>query len=177
VAEKVPAHKPERAEAIARKQLAKTGETPFSCSAVELAWDQPYFLPVAVFNALRRETLQRLTAARAANRPLMEGEIKRNRVPYPESRLTYRGNVLNQQAAAFYRRHGVEAIAPAAESGLDMEGEVVMRTRYCIKHQLGLCDGRPRAGGPAEPLSLVDEDGHRYRLRFDCAACEMEVVY
>ena len=177
VAEKVPPHKPERAEATARKQLAKTGDTPFACESVQLAWDQAYFLPVAALNALRRETLDRLSETRAANRPVMAGEIRRNQVPYPETKLTYRGNVLNQQAVAFYRRHGVEEIEPATESGRDMRGKVVMRTRYCIQHQLGLCDGQPRAGRLEEPLHLIDEEGHRYRLRFDCADCEMEVVY
>ena len=28
-----------------------------------------------------------------------------------------------------------------------------------------------------EPLTLVDEDGHRLRLKFDCGACVMEVIY
>ena len=177
LAEKVPAHKPERAGATARKQLAKTGDTPFTCKSVEVDWDQAYFLPVAALNSLRRETLERLTAARAASRPVMEGMILRNQVPYPEARLTYRGNILNQQAAAFYRRHGVKEIEPAAESGLDLRGKVVMRTRYCIQHQLGLCDGQPKAGRLREPLYLVDEEGHHFRLRFDCAACEMEVLY
>jgi putative protease len=176
-----PAQKPEKAAATARKQLVRTGDTPFDCTGVELAWDRHYFLPVSVLNALRRETLERLVAARAANRPLLQpqtrGEIRRNRGPYPETRLTYRGNVLNRKARAFYERHGVAEIAPAAESGLDMEGKVVMRSRYCIQHQLGLCDGTSKASGLREPLYLIDEDGHRYRLRFDCGDCEMEVVY
>jgi putative protease len=140
-------------------------------------------LPVAALNALRRETLERLSAVRAANRPVLQGGVRRNTVPYPETSLTYRGNVLNQQAAAFYRRHGVQEIAPAAEAGLDMRGKAVMRTRYCIQHQLGLCDGARQAGGAhrsgslREPLYLVDQDGRRYRLRFHCAECEMEIVY
>jgi putative protease len=176
-AEKVPALKPDQAEDTTRRQLGKTGNTPFACAGVELAWDQPYFLPMAALNTLRREALDRLSAARTANRPVMQGGILRNQVPYPETILTYRGNALNRQAVAFYQRHGVKEIAPAAESGLDMHGEVVMRTRYCIKHQLGLCDGRRKAGELGEPLYLVDEDGHRYRLRFNCADCEMEIVY
>jgi collagenase-like PrtC family protease len=173
----VPAHKPDRAEATARRQISRTGETPFACTGVQLAWDRPYFLPVATLNALRRETLDRLLAVRSANRPVVRGQIRRNEVPYPETRLTYRGNALNRQAVAFYQRHGVQEIAPAAESGLDMAGQVVMRSRYCLKHQLGLCDGSRQAGGLRAPLYLVDQDGHRYRLRFDCAACEMEVIY
>lgn len=119
----------------------------------------------------------RLLAARAAARPRLRGDGARNDVPYPRTRLSYLGNVLNRQAAAFYRRHGVEEIEPAAESGLDMHGRAVMRTRYCLRHQLGQCDGRHPATDLREPIELVDEDGHRYRLRFDCRACEMEVVY
>jgi collagenase-like PrtC family protease len=176
-ADKVPAHQPDRAEATTRKQLGKTGNTPFACTGVELAWNRPYFLPVAALNTLRRETLERLSTVRAANRPVMRGQIVRNQVPYPGTILTFRGNALNRQAVAFYQRHGIEEIAPAAESGLDLHGEVVMRTRYCIRQQLGLCDGTHRTGKLREPLYLVDKDGHRYRLRFNCADCEMEIVY
>jgi putative protease len=180
VAEKAQAHKPAQAEGTARRQLEKMGGTPFTAVDVDLAWSQPYFLPVSTLNEMRREALDRLIEVREANRPRMPGVVERNDVPYPEMTLTYRGNVLNRQAEAFYRRHGVAEIEPAAESGLDMEGRVVMRTRYCLKHQLGLCSGDPASRkdpGWAEPLSLVDEDGRRYRLRFRCAECEMEVIY
>lgn len=91
--------------------------------------------------------------------------------------LDYRGNVLNRQAEAFYRRHGVTKIEPAAESGLDMDGRVVMRTRYCVQHQLGLRDGAGTRAGVRQPLFLVDADGRRFQLRFECAACEMEVIH
>jgi collagenase-like PrtC family protease len=175
--EKILAQKPDQAGVIARRQLAKTGRTPFDCTRVELAWDRAYYLPLASLNTLRRETLHRLGQTRAANRPLMQGKVLRNRVPYPDSTLTHRGNALNQQARDFYRRHGVQEIAPAAESGLDMHGQVVMRTRYCIQHQLGFCDGTDRTGNLREPLHLVDKEGHHYRLRFHCADCEMEVIY
>jgi putative protease len=57
-----------------------------------------------------------------------------------------------------------------------MEGRQVMRTRYCVLEQLGLCR-KENPGAARDPLYLVDEDGHRYRLRFDCAACEMAVFY
>ena len=176
-ADRTPARKPDLAQATTHRQLAKTGGTPFACTQVDLAWDQPYFLPVAQLNQLRREVLDRLVATRAANRPRLQGGTLTNRFPYPEQSLTYRGNVLNQKAAEFYRRHGVQDIEPAAESGLDMAGRVVMRTRYCIQHQLGLCDGNRGAGRLRQPLYLVDDDGHRYPLRFDCGACEMEVLY
>jgi putative protease len=176
-AEKTRAEKPEQALATVEKQLRKTGGTAFDCAGVVVNWQMPYFLPVATLNELRRAALDNLTAARAQTRPRLAGEIHRNAVPYPEKQLTYLGNVLNRQAETFYRRHGVMAIEPAAESGLDMRGRRVMRTRYCLLHQLGLCRREKGVTPLAEPLFLVDEDGHKYPLRFDCAKGEMEVFY
>jgi len=175
--EKVRAEKPDLALATVEKQLRKTGGTAFACSGVEITWQTTYFLPVAVLNELRRVTLDNLIAARAQNRPLLKGDIHPNAVLYPEKRLTYLSNILNQRAEAFYRRHGVTEIEPAAESGLDMRDRRVMRTRYCLLHQLGYCRREKGTPALAEPLSLVDDDGHKYPLRFDCAMCEMEVFY
>jgi collagenase-like PrtC family protease len=172
---KVVAEQPDRALAAVEQQLAKMGDTPFVCAGLELAWSQAFFLPFSALNALRRDALEKLAAVRAQNRPVLRRAVVKNDAPYPERQLSFLGNVLNRQAEAFYRRHGVVDIAPAAEAGMDMRGERVMRTRYCIKHQLGLC-GRDQDQPPLqEPLYLVDEEGRRYRLRFDCAACEMEV--
>ncbi|MBN1812908.1 MAG: U32 family peptidase [Anaerolineae bacterium] len=175
--EKAPAEKPEKVLSTIEKQLRKMGDTEFACAELEIAWEKPYFLPVSALNQLRRETLEKLTTVRARNRPVLRATIRQNNVSYPERTLSYLGNVLNQKAAAFYRRHGVEEIAPAAESGLDMRGKRVMLTRYCVKHQLGLCPREKDAPPLKEPLYLVDEDGHKYRLRFNCATCEMEVFF
>ena len=46
----------------------------------------------------------------------------------------------------------------------------LLRSRYCIKWELGLC----KKSSPKEPLYLVNQ-GNRLRLRFDCANCEMVV--
>jgi putative protease len=164
------AEKPEAALATLRRQLAKTGDTEFVCTAVEIALDPIPFVPVAALNALRREVLGRLSAARETNRPRPEGRIVPNDAPYPVTELSYLGNVLNAKAEAFYRRHGVQRIEPAAESGLDLAGRRVMTTRYCIREQLGLC-----GAGIAEPLTLIDDEGRRLELRFDCDHCAMEV--
>ena len=69
-----------------------------------------------------------------------------NDVTFPATKLSYLANVLNQKAAAFYRRHGVVDIEPAAESGLDLAGHTVMTTRYCLKYELGLCPSRESTG-------------------------------
>jgi collagenase-like PrtC family protease len=164
------AAKPEAAAETIRRQLSKTGETEFSCQAVEVEFEPPPFLPVSEWNALRRGVLERLRAVREAARPRERCQIVPNAAPFGETELSYLGNVLNGRAEAFYRRHGVERIERAAESGLDLRRRTVMTTRYCILHQLGLC-----GPAPAEPLALLDDQGRRLELRFDCERCRMEV--
>jgi 23S rRNA 5-hydroxycytidine C2501 synthase len=186
VQEKSPARKPQQAGETARKQLGKTGGTPFHCEGVTLDWEQPYFLPFSTLNKLRRETLERLLESRIDHRPVMTNSVRRNDAAYPATSLDFRGNVLNAKAVAFYHRHGVADIEPAAESGLDMRGRVVMTTRYCIKEELGWCPRQKSADtdeapGPSETLYLLDENGHRYELRFRChqapEGCGMDIVY
>ena len=49
----------------------------------------------------------------------------------------------------------------------------LMRTRYCIKYELGLCPRHQKAK-PTGALFLVN-NGRRLALGFDCAKCEMTV--
>ena len=64
-------------------------------------------------------------------------------------------------------------------STLDLPKEL-MRSRFCIKWELGLCpkgapEGiEPGTMSPKEPLYLLNQN-HRLRLRFDCPHCEMIV--
>lgn len=175
--EKKTARNPAAAEGMVRRQLAKTGDTLFLCTHVELAWSRACFLPVSVVNGLRRDLLVKLVKARTATRPVTARRIAPNDSPYPIQELSYLGNALNGKAVAFYQRHGVTEIEPAAESGLDMRGRRVMTTWYCLRHQLGMCPKLGAAGHFREPLYLVDEEGHRFELRFDCAACRMEIIW
>ena len=178
ICEKEPAKNAERAVANIKKQLTKFGATDFVCSDLKLDISEPYFLPVAQLNGLRREVIERLAAVREQQRPVMQGGVLNNAAPYPQQELSYRGNVLNQQAEAFYRRHGVKKIAPAAESGGDMQGKIVMTTRYCLRRELGMC--HKNVASPksiVEPLYLVDEHGQEYLLRFRCDVCVMEIVF
>ena len=171
------ADKAERMRETIDRQLRKTGDTEFVCTEVTVDWREIYFVPISALNALRRDVLAALRLVRQQNRPRFTIAPLRNSVSYPQTDLDYRGNVLNSKARAFYRRHGVEQIEPAAESGIDMHDREVMRTRYCLLNQLGLCRQEAVAKRPQEPLYLVDEDGHRYPLEFDCATCEMHVIY
>jgi len=111
----------------------------------------------------------------------VEAAFVRSEVPYPEASLPFSANVLNVQARAFYARHGVTAITPAAEAprpsglgSLDLQGRVVMTTTLCLRHSLGAClREHPRA--LAAPLVLVGDGDRRFPLTFDCDRCVMEV--
>lgn len=53
-------------------------------------------------------------------------------------------------------------------------GEDLMRSKYCIKYELGLCPVHQGAK-PTGPLYLLN-NGRRLALQFDCKACEMRVT-
>lgn len=171
---KQPADKKEAARQTIQAQVTKLGNTIFECSDLQLQTRDVYFLPVSKLNAAKRQLVEQLLQVRQANRPRPAGSIQGNAVPYPDKCLTFTGNVLNAKARAFYLRHGVETIAPAAESGPDLCGQVVMTTKYCLRRELGLCEGSGSKAA-AEPLLLEDEDGRQYPLRFHCGPCGMEI--
>lgn len=166
--DKAIAEKPEQAMENIKKQLEKTGGTDFACKEIVINLPKALFVPMAILNSLRRGALEELAQVRAANRPIQTRLATWSDVPYPTHRLTFEGNVLNSFAEAFYRRHGVTEIEPAAESGLDLCGRRVMTTKYCLRRQFGNC-------GKNDALTLVDGEGHRLELRFDCERCVMEV--
>ena len=171
--DKQPALKKEQAKQTILTQLSKLGNTIFECSDVRVETQDIYFLPVSRLNAAKRELAEKMTEAREANRPCAAGHILKNDVPCPQKELNFRGNVLNKKAEEFYHRHGVETIAPAAESGRDLSGQVVMTTKYCLRQELGLCVGKTEN----EPLILVDEDDREYEINFHCGQCGMEIYF
>ena len=172
-----PARQPDPARQAIERQLRKLGGTGFVCRSVEILLPAVPFLPVSELNQLRRAAIAQLTIVREQNRPRPSRSPVRNAVPYPQKSLTFEGNVLNQKAVDFYRRHGVEAIEPAAESGLDMTGRKVMTTKYCLRYQLNACPRQTNAVKLPEPLKLVDEQGNSFPVRFNCVDCVMEIYH
>jgi putative protease len=174
-----------RAEATLREHLARLGGTLFDARQVVLDWGaqgQPCFVPASVANALRRDAVAALEAARAATwQPLPRADAVEPPVPYPEDTLSYLANVYNAQAAAFYARHGVKVIDAAYESHQELGEVSLMITRHCVRFSLSLCPKQAKGVQgvqgtvKAEPLTLVHGD-ERLTLRFDCKPCEMHVV-
>lgn len=169
--EKQPADKAEQAIATAQKQLSRLGNTSFACSDVRVETRQVYFFPVSVLNTLKRGVVEKLLRVRQANRPRLKANVMKP-AAYPAKELTFAGNVLNEKARRFYHQCGVETIAPAAESGMDLHSKTVMTTKYCLRRQLGLCRGYHEQN-IAEPLILIDEDDRQFEAVFRCGDCGM----
>ncbi|MDD5772332.1 MAG: U32 family peptidase [bacterium] len=170
-AQKIKAEKKEMAGSAIKNQLLKLNDTIFSCENISIDLKETYFIPLSLLNQLRRETIMNLLEAREKNRPKQTGKILVNDIPYPEKNINYLGNVLNKKAEAFYNRHGAKVLEPAAESGLDMNGRMVMVTKYCVKKDLDLCGKDP------SDLYLIGEDGRKYLLKFICEKCQMEIFF
>jgi putative protease len=170
------------AAAKLEQQLAKLGDTVFEPLQVQLDLPRPWFVPPSQLNALRREAVAALEAARAAGLArLPRAKPLEPPAPYPEDTLSYLANVFNDKARQFYAKHGVKVIAAAYEAH-EEEGEVsLMITKHCVRFSLSLCPKQAKGVTGvqgtirAEPLQLINGK-EKLTLRFDCKPCEMHVV-
>ena len=178
--EKQPARQASAIEAL-REQIRRLGGTDFQLRDFAADWTQAWFLPNSAANALRRDAVAALVAARAAAcvRPLRRPAIEPP-VPYPEDSLTYLANVYNAAARRFYARHGVRLIAAAYEAHEEAGDVPLMITKHCLRHAFNLCPHQAKGVTGvqgqvrAEPMTLVQGD-EELQLTFDCRACEMHV--
>ena len=159
-----------------RNQLGKLGNTPFELETVELRLTDNWFIPSSELSDLRRQAVEKLLEARRITYPQERARWMETQHAFPTKELTYLGNVMNQEAEAFYREHGVERIAPAFEKQ-QPDGAVLMFCKHCIRYSMGWCPTHHRVRSPyREPFFLVSGDGRRFRLHFDCKACQMRVL-
>ena len=159
-----------------RTQLGKTGNTGFEVQNVEVRLEGERFIPSSLLSDLRRQVTAGLERVRLDSyvRPGVGASANPK---YPIEKLTYLGNVMNAQARTFYQDHGVTGIDDAFEK-TQPDSATVMFCRHCIKNAMGLCTKNPRQNLKVqEPLWLVSQDGRRFRLRFDCSKCQMEIMY
>ena len=165
-----------------KKQLTKLGNTVYSCNDVEVEEEAArLFVPSSLLVELRRDAVRQLAqktvlSKEAPNRKPTEscacgvGDVPREYAQFP-----YLYNISNHLAERFYQAHGLENIRPAFELAPTKE-PLIMQCRHCIKYSLGFCVKR---GGKqptwTEPLYLRLGDGRRFRLEFNCAACQMNI--
>ncbi len=158
-----PARDVAKAAETLRVQLAKTGDTIFNITDVEIVGAAP-FMPIAAINALRRAATDELLAARRAAPPVRHTIAEE--VDYPFAGRVQ--NVTNRLAEKFWRDHGAVNIEPARERMNDLKNECVLVSAYCLRRELGRC------GKPVGEL-LLRRGTHTYRLEFDCQRCRMSI--
>lgn len=159
-----------------KAQLAKLGNTPFDVERIDVELRDNWFIPSSQLAELRREAVEQLLAARRMNYRQEIVSMPETHHPFPQTELTYLGNVMNEGAARFYRHHGVAKMAPAFEKQPATDA-VLMFCKHCLRYSMGWCPVHQRGKSPfREPYYLVSSDGKRFRLEFDCKFCQMKVL-
>ena len=165
------AKQPERMLETIKNQLEKrSGHYAFTLQSLEAGKDVP-FMPASFLNGVRRLLADQLDRLPVKALPLMEGKVNSS-VQAPEA-LDYKANIANSKDEEFYASRGTAQMERAYEL-THRPGAELMRSKYCIRHELGLCPKQGKAQ-KAEPLFLINGK-ERLRLDFHCAECEMTVM-
>jgi 23S rRNA 5-hydroxycytidine C2501 synthase len=164
------------AQAQIEKQITSTGATPYQAIKIKTSGRIGFF-PISFLNSIKRNVLTELTRIRLERYPRQTVAFKSNTIPYPDKRLDYRANVFNEHARSFYKRHGAEVVEPAFESLSEITGKEVMRTKYCIMHELDACLKLHRSRRVIKEPLRISDGHHQYLLKFDCEACQMSLIF
>ena len=171
------AKNPEKALENIRTKLSQWGDTKFTVSDIEIKFNDVYFIPASVLGEMKRQLVTELenvlVERHRAARPVRTRRACPSQSNYPQSDLSYLGNVTNALARQFYENHGVTHIDDGMEKTMPEGETVVMTTKHCIRYANGLCS--KEIGKPATSLYLTNERG-RFRLDFDCKNCCMKVI-
>ena len=209
------AENPERMRGMFATQISKaTGIYSFTLRSLEVETPDGSlpFLPASALNAIRRDLAAALdkmpyraipllvnqASSRTGNAeyPVLEPDVLSQVQDIQETtsngpHLSYKANIANHIARKIYMSLGASRTDDAFEISHRPDAEL-MRTKYCIRHELGLCPVHRKTGRhhgkanfatgssklatttPSGHLYLIN-NGKRYHLSFDCANCEMVV--
>ncbi|MCK9342786.1 MAG: U32 family peptidase [Massilibacteroides sp.] len=157
------------------KQLSKLGNTLFETIEVKIELSKQWFIPSSILADMRRRGIERLLAAKKLAYSKNIKPRKPKKVTYPVQELTYLGNVSNQQAADFYKAHGVTQIDSAYE--IKAPSHVpLMFTKHCLRYSMGWCPVHQHLKSPYKEPFYLKRKGLTLRLEFDCKNCQMLVI-
>ncbi len=158
-----------------KNQLSKLGNTPFEAKTITIDLSDNWFIPSSVLADLRRQAIDKLISDRRMTYKQEISVFKPTHHTFPQTDISYLGNVMNSKASSFYQSHGAQSIAPAFEKQA-VDNAVLMFCKHCLRYSMGWCPTHQKEKSPyREPYFLVGTDGSRYRLNFDCKKCEMKV--
>ena len=165
----------EKTKEVICKQLSKTGNTIFEIHNITITTNDCYFIPPSLLTEWRRELTELLESERENKRPRAISKLHETTHRYPSKTLDYKGNVHNEKAKEFYRKHQVEAIENSFEQE-KRDSVALMFCKHCLKYTFGLCPkNMTNNRSYKEPFSLLYNNREKLRLRFDCKLCEMQV--
>lgn len=149
------------------KQLKKSNESDFYCEKISINASELPFLPISQINELRRNLFQKLMDERLKNYKLQKQEPLRY-AKFPYSEMDFRANVHNKFAKAFYEKCGCKITEKTIESGASIKDKPLMTTKHCLKYAFNMCK---------KPINLylIDEKNQKYKLKFDCKNCQMQI--
>ena len=163
----------ERMAEMFRSQIGKTaGHYRFTLVSIPADGDMP-FLSAAALNGIRRSLAEALDQMPCNKKEILRREMYEIAGGCPQKNLSYKYNVANRLSESVYRAAGASVIDQAYELGHQPSAEL-MRTRYCIRYELGICP-RYHKAKDSGPLFLLN-NGQRFALHFDCRNCEMTVT-
>lgn len=149
------------------KQLKKSNESDFYCKKISINASKLPFLPISQINELRRNLFQKLMDERLKKYKLQKQESL-HYAKFPYSEMDFRANVHNKFAKAFYEKCGCKITEKTIESGASIKDKPLMTTKHCLKYAFNMCKK------PVN-LYLIDEKNQKYKLKFDCKNCQMQI--
>ncbi|MBO7224349.1 MAG: U32 family peptidase [Bacteroidales bacterium] len=158
-----------------KEKFSKMGDTVFELDNFTYNCQEEYFFPASFLNSLRRDVLESLQEE-ILNSYSREKQREINfSIPYIKKEVDYTENISNEESKAFYANKGVEIKEYALEKQMK-QGEIcLMRSRNCIRYNLGQCLKRHVLKKEYQSELFLKDNNHKYRLKFDCENCLMEV--
>ena len=157
----------ERSEAMLREQLSKrSGVYAFKVRSVSAPGALP-LLSAGTINSMRRLLAEDIDSYVGLRPPQNDNGTA---VQAGSSAVSVGSTGMPSGSSAV--PSGSSVISSERSESRNLPAEL-MRTRYCIKYELGLCPRHQKAK-PTGALFLVN-NGRRLALGFDCAKCEMTV--
>ena len=169
----------ERARSMFESQIGKeAGIYSFRLSSVHTETVAMPFCSSAFLNEIRRTVAEKLDRTPLIPRPMLNlrhspGPSSDTATEHVPEVIDYKFNVSNHLSRSAYEHAGGKTTEEAYELSHRKDAEL-MRTKYCIKYELGICPKYCGAKGVGGALHLHN-NGRPFRLSFDCSRCEMTV--
>ncbi|MGN1211101.1 MAG: peptidase U32 family protein [Candidatus Cryptobacteroides sp.] len=173
------AENPDRAAEMIRRQMEKTAGI-YRFRLVSLEAEALPFTSASSVNEIRRILADGIDSQPCFSLPLFMAEKKESQCMAPRD-AGYKCNISNSVARDLYLSCGSVKTEDAFELSHQKNIEL-MRTRYCIRRELGICPKHPSPKANPELLKAAKgklfllNNGRRLCLNFDCSNCEMTVT-